>query len=104
MHYLDRLSEALLVPASLYGAGGALLHAVRQGRPFWQTLLSVVGGVYTSNMLGPLIREQAPESWHYSLFFLAGWGGLELVAKGYEVGVRALEKYIKRKLDPGSGA
>lgn len=104
MPYLDRLLEALLVPASIYGAGGALLHSVRQGRPIWQTLLSVVGGVFTSNMLGPLIREQTPENWHYSLFFLAGWGGLELVAKCYDLGVCALEKYVNRKVDPGNGA
>ena len=64
----------------------------------------LVGGVLTANMLGPMIRAQAPESWHSSLFFLAGWGGLELVAKCYDLGVCALERYVNRNTDPSNGA
>ena len=101
LNYLERLLQFFLLPASLYGAGGALMHATRKGRTLGQALIEVVGGVATANMVCPLIQAETPEKWHYTLFFLVGWGGLELVGRLYEAGVCALERYIQRKINPG---
>ena len=101
LNYLERILQFILLPASLYGAGGALMHSTRKGRSISQALMEVVGGVVTTNMVCPLIQAETPEKWHYTLFFLVGWGGLELVGRLYEAGVCALERYIQRKVNPG---
>ena len=100
LNYLERALQFVLLPASLYGAGGALMHSARKGRSIPQALLEVVGGVVTANMVCPLIQAETPEKWHYTLFFLVGWGGLELVGRIYEAAVCALERYIQRKINP----
>ncbi|WP_302413502.1 hypothetical protein [uncultured Desulfovibrio sp.] len=91
LNYLERALQFVLLPASLYGAGGALMHSARKGRSIPQALLEVVGGVVTANMVCPLIQAETPEKWHYTLFFLVGWGGLELVGRIYEAAVCALD-------------
>lgn len=101
--YLERILQFALLPASLYGAGGALMHSTRKGRSIGQALMEVVGGVVTANMVCPLIQSETPEKWHYTLFFLVGWGGLELVGRIYEAAVCALERYIHRKINPERG-
>ena len=100
LNYLERLLQFILLPASLYGAGGALMHSTRKGRTLGQAVIEVVGGVVTANMVCPLIQAETPAQWHYTLFFLVGWGGLELVGRLYEAGVCALERYIQRKVNP----
>ena len=95
---LDKLLYLLLLPATFYGAGGAFLHARRKGKPFRQTLVEVVGGIITVNMLSPLVQDSTPEKWHYTLFFLVGWGGLELMGRLDEVAVGALERRISKKI------
>lgn len=87
-----------LLPATVYGAGGAFIQARRNKRPARQTLLEVIGGVITANMLSPLVQDATPEKLHFTLFFLVGWGGLELVSRLYEVAVSALERRIAQKL------
>ena len=101
LNYLERFLQFFLLPASLYGAGGALMHSTRKGRTLGQALIEVVGGVATAYMVCALIQAETPEKWHYTLFFLVGWGGLELVGRLYEAGVCALERYIQRKINPG---
>ncbi|MDY0204643.1 MAG: hypothetical protein RBR49_11050 [Desulfovibrio desulfuricans] len=101
--YLERILQFTLLPASLYGASGALMHSARKGRSIGQTFVEVVGGVVTTNMTCPLIQAEMPEKWHYTLFFLVGWGGLELVGRIYEAAVCALERYIQRKVNPENG-
>ncbi|GAB1254774.1 hypothetical protein [Desulfovibrio falkowii] len=102
LNYLERILQFVLLPASLFGAGGALMHSSRKGRSIGQTFMEVVGGVVTTNMVCPLIQAETPDTWHYTLFFLVGWGGLELVGRLYEAGVCALERYIQRKVNPGN--
>ena len=81
---IGKLIATLLVPATLYGAGGALMQARRKNKSIQQTLFEVLGGSITANMLAPLLVDATPEKWHHTLFFLSGWGGLELVSRVYE--------------------
>lgn len=41
---IDRILALLLLPATLYGAGGALMSARRKSKPMKQTLVEVIGG------------------------------------------------------------
>ncbi len=100
LNLAERLLQWLLLPASLYGAGGAIMHSARKGRSPLHACFEAVGGVFTANMVCPLIQDATPEKWHYTLFFLVGWGGLELVSRLYEAGVVALERYVHRKINP----
>ena len=94
----DKLLALVLLPATLYGAGGAFMQARRSKKPARQTIIEVFGGTITANMLSPLVQDFTPEKWHYTLFFLVGWGGLELVGRLYEVGARSLEQRIAQKI------
>ena len=98
MDFIDKFLAMVLLPATFYGAGGAFMHARRKGKPLSQTALEVVGGSITANMLCPLVQDLAPEKWHYTLFFLVGWGGLELVSRLYEAVAQALERRIKNNV------
>lgn len=100
LDFLERLLQWLFFPASIYGAGGALLHSARKGKGVIHTIVEALGGILTANMLCPLIQDATPEKWHYTFFFLAGWGGLELVSRIYEAAVTALESYVRRKINP----
>lgn len=96
--FFDRLLALVLLPATLYGAVGAFMQARRNKKPARQTIIEVIGGTITANMLSPLVQDVTPDRWHYTLFFLVGWGGLELVGRLYEVTAKALEARIARKL------
>lgn len=98
---LDTMIAWLLLPATLYGAGGAMLRAARTGRSWKQIGLETLGGVIVANMVGPLLSVHAPEHWHGTFYFLAGWGGLELVAWGYELAVKMAEVRLHKKLGQG---
>ncbi|MDL2267192.1 hypothetical protein LJC46_04295 [Desulfovibrio sp. OttesenSCG-928-G15] len=78
------------------------MHARRKGRPIRQTIVSVFGGVITTNMLSPIVYANSPEAWHYTLFFLVGWGGLELVDRLYESAAQGLERRVNKTMG-GSG-
>lgn len=93
---LDRALAVIFGSASIYGAGGALISARRKGKGLPQTLMEVLGGALTANIVMPLVQEYAPEKFHYTLFFLVGWGGLELVGRLYEAFAQALEDRIRR--------
>ena len=95
---IDRILTLLLLPATLYGAGGALMHARRRGKPIRQSFVEVIGGAFTAHMLTPVVVAYVPEVWHSVMFFLVGWGGLELVGRVYEATAKALEARIARKL------
>ena len=98
MDYLDKLLAIVLIPATFHGAGGAFMHARRKGKPLRQTAIEVVGGAITANMLCPLVQDLTPDKWHYTLFFLVGWGGLELVSRLYEATAQSLERRIQNKV------
>ncbi|MDL2315493.1 hypothetical protein LJC59_00220 [Desulfovibrio sp. OttesenSCG-928-A18] len=100
---LDRILAWLLLPATLYGAGGALMHAGRKKQPVRKTIVELTGGAITANMVCPLVQHYTPEQMHYTLFFLVGWGGLELVGRLYEAIAAALEARIRRRLGEGEG-
>lgn len=95
---IDRILTLLLLPATLYGAGGALMHARRRGKPMRQSFVEVIGGAFTAHMLTPVVIAYVPEVWHSVVFFLVGWGGLELVGRLYEAGATALERRIIRNI------
>lgn len=97
--FLDRALAMLFGSATIYGAGGALLNARRKGKSPAQTVSEVLGGALTANIVMPLVQEYAPEKFHYTLFFLVGWGGLELVGRLYEAFAQALEDRIKRRIN-----
>ena len=96
--FLDNLLALLLLPATLYGAGGALMHARRRGKPIRQTIVEVIGGAFTANMLGGIITNYVSSDWQPICFFLVGWGGLELVGRLYEAAATALENRISKKI------
>jgi hypothetical protein len=96
--FIDGVLALVLLPATLYGAGGAFMSAKRKKEPLRQTVISVIGGIITTNALSPLVQDLSPESWHTTLFFLTGWGGLELVSQLYEVAAGALAKRLGRKI------
>ena len=98
---VETLLAWLFLPATVYGAGGAMLRAARTGRSWKQIALETLGGVTVANMVGPLLSVHAPEHWHGTLYFLAGWGGLELVAWGYELAVKIAEVRIQKRLGSG---
>lgn len=79
---LDAFLSWLLLPPTLYGAGGAMLRAARTGRNWKQIGLETLGGIIVANMVGPLLAVHAPGHWHGTLYFLAGWGGLDLINAG----------------------
>lgn len=95
---LDMALAWLLLPATLFGAGGAAICAMRKGKCRRQVVLEGVGGILIANMAGPLITLHAPEQWHYTLYFLVGWGGLEGVGRLYEAAVSGLERRIQSKI------
>ena len=95
---LDAFLSWLLLPATLYGAGGAMLRAARTGRSWKRIGLETLGGIAVANMAGPLLAVHAPGHWHATLYFLAGWGGLELVAWAYDQAVRIIETKLRKRL------
>lgn len=96
--FFDKVLALMLLPATIYGAGGAFMNAKHNGKSLRQTAIEVVGGAITTNMLAPLIDKYTPLEAHYTLFFFAGWGGLKLVSRLYEAAAQALERRIKRKI------
>lgn len=102
IEFLNRALAVFLGSATLYGAGGAFMHARRKGKPLRQSAIEVLGGAITTNMLSPIVQDFTPEKWHYTLFFLIGWGGLELVGRLYEAIVCAVECRIKKNIGGGS--
>ena len=95
---IDRILTLLLLPATLYGAGGALMHARRRGKPIRQSFVEVIGGSFTAHMLTPVVVSYVPDVWHSVVFFLVGWGGLELVGRVYEAAAKGLESRITKKV------
>ena len=95
---IDRILTLLLLPATLYGAGGALMHARRKGKPVRQSFIEVFGGSFTAHMLTPVVVAYVPDVWHSVCFFLVGWGGLELVGRLYEAAAKGLENRITKKI------
>lgn len=97
-NWWESLLAWLLMPATLFGAGGAMIHAVRKGKSPRQTVAEGVSGIIIAHMIYPIITAHTPEIWHYSLYFLTGWGGLELVNRVYEAAVSALEERIRGRV------
>ena len=95
---LDRILAVMLLPATLYGAGGAFIRARRTGKPLRQSIVEVIGGAFTANMTAELVVKNVPLEWWPICFFLVGWGGLELVGRLYEALAQALERRIQRKI------
>lgn len=91
----------LLMPATIFGAGGAVIHAVRKGESLRQTLIKGASGIIIAHMIYPIITVHTADIWHYSLYFLTGWGGLELVNRIYEAVVSALEERIRGRITQG---
>lgn len=92
--FLNECLAVVLLPATLYGAGGAVMHARSRGKPLRQSFFEVLGGALTANMLCPIVSDYAPANWHYTLFFFVGWGGLEFVGRSYEAFAKSWERRI----------
>lgn len=101
--WLEKTLAYILLPATFWGAAGALTRSVklRKSRKLW--VFEMLGGMLTANMVYPLIAEYVDAKWHYTLFFLVGWGGLELIGRLYEASASALERRIKKKINPEGG-
>jgi hypothetical protein len=95
---VDSIITLLLLPTTLYGLGGAIVHAHRSGKPLRQSFIVISSGAFTAHMFSPAIIAHVPEAWHAVMFFLAGYGGVELVSRLYEAVVSAVEARIRRKI------
>ena len=93
---IDRILALLLLPATFYGAGGALMR--RRGKSVKQSLVELASGAFTANMMQGVIADYAPHTWQPVCFFLVGWGGLELVGRVYESAAKGIENRITKKL------
>lgn len=100
---LDRALAFLLLPATVWGAGGALFHSSRKGRTPLQVLFEGIGGAFTTHMLSPFVVKYVPPDMHPIIYFYLGWGGLEFVGRIYEAGASALENRIRNTINPPDG-
>ena len=100
LNWLEKILVCLLLPATFWGAAGALTRSIRMRKNWKHWLFEMMGGVLSANMVCPLVVERVNEQWHYTLFFLVGWGGLELMGRLYEACATALEKHIQKKINP----
>lgn len=98
VEWLERTLALLFVPATLYGGCGALMRSRRDKRPLRQVVSEVTGGALTAHMLTPVIVSAIPAEWHAVCFFLAGWGGLELVGRLYEAVAHGVEERLRHKI------
>lgn len=98
--WLEKMLAYILLPATFWGAAGALTRSIRTRKNWKHWFFEMLGGVLSANMVMPLVVEYAATRWHYTLFFLVGWGGLELMGRLYESLATALENRIKKKINP----
>lgn len=94
----EHLLAWVFLPATLLGAAGGIMGAVKRRKSWKQIIFEGAGGMILSNVVYPLVAEYAPPEWHYSLFFLVGWGGVQGVGHFYEVVTSALESRVREKL------
>jgi len=80
---IDTLCAWLLMPATLVGGAGGLLSSVRAGRCMKRSLFEALCGAVVANVTFPLIVAYFPPAWHFTLFFIAGIGGLKMVMTVY---------------------
>jgi hypothetical protein len=95
---LDRVLYYILLPATLFGAGGAMISSGRKNKSVKQSIFEVTCGAITTNAFSPLIQAYCPPEMHNTMYFLAGFGGYECVGRLHEAVVTALEKRIKKKI------
>lgn len=96
--WLTSFLAVIFVPATAYGAAGAALRCIRAGVGKRQLIIEMLCGAVVSNAVMPIIADYAPESWHYTLFFFVGVGGMESVSRFYEAVASAIEKRIKSRI------
>lgn len=96
--WIERLLALLFVPATLYGGCGALMRRRKDSRTLRQRISEVGGGALTAHMLTQIIQDMTPEAWHAVCFFLAGWGGLELVGRLYEAIADGVAERLRRRI------
>lgn len=101
--WLEKILVYVLLPATFWGAAGALTRSIKLRKSWKLWVTEMLGGMLTANMVYPLIAEHVDVKWHYTLFFLVGWGGLELIGRLYEVSASALERRIQKKINPEGG-
>lgn len=100
---IERALAFLLLPATIWGAGGAFIHSARKGRTPLQVVFEAVGGAFTTHMLAPLVARYVSPDMHPIVYFFIGWGGLEFVGRLYEAGASALENRIRDTINPPDG-
>ena len=98
MDWAERILTLIFVPATLYGGVGALARRRNDSRALRQIISEVCGGAVTAHMLTPAIQNNISADWQSVCFFLAGWGGLELMGRIYEAIAHALEERIRQKI------
>ena len=101
--WLEKILAYVFLPATFWGAAGALTRSIKTRRCWKLWFFEMVGGSLTANMVFPLISEYADEKYQYTLYFFIGWGGLELIGRLYEASASALERRIQKKINPEGG-
>ena len=97
--WVERVLSLIFVPATVYGAAGALMRRRRDTRSVRQIVSEVFGGALTAHMLTQVIQHNIPYEWQSVCFFLAGWGGLELVGRLYEAIAQGLENRVRSRIE-----
>lgn len=87
----------ILTPATFFGAGGGLVRAMRRRGDVKQIAAEMAGGILVANMVFPIVAEHLPKPWHYTVFFLVGWGGIEMVGWAYQSAVEFLRLWALRR-------
>lgn len=95
----ERLLAWLLLPATVYGAAGAFVQTRRAGQSLRKTAVEVASGVLVTNAVAPLVEGHLAVSWHSTVYFLVGFGGMALAARVYDAAADALERRVRGKID-----
>lgn len=94
---LKECGKLALTPATVFGAGGGLIRAIRRRGSWKQVTTEMLGGVFVANMLFPVVATHLPPAWHYTAFFLVGWGGIEMVGWAYTSAAEFVRLWALRK-------
>ena len=94
---LKECGKLALTPATVFGAGGGLIRAIRRRGSWKQISTEMLGGVFVANMLFPVVEAHLPAAWHYTAFFLVGWGGIEMVGWAYTSSAEFIRLWALRK-------
>lgn len=98
LDWLYNFLSILFVPASAFGAIGAIQRGVKEKETGRQLLFRAVGGCVIVSMAMPVVADYLPQNWLYTAAYLCGWIGVEGVSWLAEQILTALGKRAQKKI------